>query len=195
MYPRTFANQSPLTVLQTLEACFYFTGLLTLGLPYLTAFTLSFFRRPSAQETILIQCFSLLLLGMFLSALATLNFSLSFLVGLLAAPLTFVRPIVPAQRSSEKASSSFITRNRKTLAAIMSVGLSFVNPVVIITAATYYWGTDVVNVLVQAAEGWHVWGMWTQLVVWLVWWPAWFAGAVVVAGTLFANEEAGAKKA
>lgn len=192
LLPLYIFNNAPQS---TLEACFYFTGLLTLSLPYLTAFTLSFFRRPSAQETILIQCFSLLLLGMFLSALATLNFSLSFLVGLLAAPLTFVRPIVPAQGSSEKVPSSFITRNRKTLAAIMSVGLSFVNPIVIITAATYYWGADVVNVLVQAAEGWHVWGMWTQLVVWLVWWPAWFAGAVVVAGTLFANEEAGAKKA
>ena len=77
----------------------------------------------------------------------------------------------------------------------MSVGLNFVNPIVIIIAATYYWGAGVVNVLVQAAEGWHVWGMWTQLVVWLVWWPAWFAGAVVVAGTLFTNEETGPKKA
>jgi glycosylphosphatidylinositol transamidase len=60
------------------------------------------------------------------------------------------------------------------------------NPVVLIKAATFYFGVDVVEVLLKAAEGWHVWGLWTQVVVWLVWWPAWFAGSVVVSGGLFA---------
>lgn len=41
------------------------------------------------------------------------------------------------------------------------------------------------QVMVQAAFGWHVWGLWTQVVVWLVWWPAWFVGAVVVSGGFF----------
>lgn len=152
-----------------LNIAFYATALLSIGLPILTAFALSLFHRPTIQETTLIQCLSLLLLGMFLSALATLNFSLSFLIGILAAPLTFVRAL-----------------NRKPLAVVLSIFLSFLNPVGVIGTATRYWGKDVVDVLVQAAEGWHIWGLWTQVVVWLVWWPAWFAGAVVVSGPLFA---------
>jgi glycosylphosphatidylinositol transamidase len=146
---------------------------ITLGfttfLPLLVAKTLGRFNRPTSQETTLIQCFSLLLLGMFLAALATLNFSLSFLIGILSSPLSFVRG----------------TKN-KILSSIQTVLILALNPVVVIRAATFYWGKDIVGILVQAAEGWHVWGLWTQVVFWLVWWPAWFAGAVVVSGGLFA---------
>src|SRR5437763_16446822 len=45
------------------------------------------------QSFQLAKCFSLLLLGMFLSALATLNFSLSFLIGLFSFPFTIARPL------------------------------------------------------------------------------------------------------
>ncbi|GAB7356334.1 hypothetical protein MBLNU459_g7127t1 [Dothideomycetes sp. NU459] len=44
------------------------------------------------QSFILAQCFSLLLLGAALSTLATLNFSQALFIGLLASPLSFVRP-------------------------------------------------------------------------------------------------------
>lgn len=141
---------------------------LTAILPFLAARILSAFQRPTAQETTLIQCFSLLLLGMFLAALATLNFSLSFIIGILTAPLSFVRS----------------SRN-KIVSGILSLLLAALNPVVVMRAATFFWGRDIVEILVQAAEGWHVWGLWTQVIVWLVWWPAWFAGSVVVAGGLF----------
>ena len=55
------------------------------------------------------------------------------------------------------------------------------NPVLVVQAATWFGGADLLDVLVKAAEGWHVWGLWTQVVLWLVWWPAWLAGGVVVA--------------
>ena len=127
----------------------------------------------------MIQCFSLLLLGMFLSALATLNFSLSFLVGLAAAPLTFVRPILPPAAAST--SSSLLSTHRRALSGLLYVLISFFNPVVVFRIATHHWGTDIVEVLIKAAEGWQVWGLWTQVVVWLVWWPAWLSVSVTVA--------------
>ena len=74
-------------------------------LPFLLSKLLTHYFAPTAQQYHLIKSFSLLLLGLFLSALATLNFSLAFLVGLLAAPLTHMQPITssspltPAARS------------------------------------------------------------------------------------------------
>lgn len=141
------------------------TSVLPLGAAYL----LRQFKRPTAQEMTLIQCFSVLFLGMFLSALATLNFSLAFIIGILSCPLSFVR-----------------TSKNKILGTVMYAVLALLNPVMVIQAATWFFGHGVVEILVKAAEGWHVWGLWTQVVVWLVWWPAWFAGSVVVAGGLFA---------
>ncbi|KAF2869022.1 Gaa1-like protein [Massariosphaeria phaeospora] len=164
LLPLYLFNHTPLPYL---SYTFTFVALTTTLLPLLTATSLAHFQRPTPQERTLIQCFSLLLLGMFLAALATLNFSLSFLVGLLAAPLSFARA----------------SRN-KGLSAVVGGLLLLLNPVVVVWAATLYFGQDVVEVLVKAAEGWHVWGLWTQVVVWLVWWPAWFAGSVVVAGGL-----------
>lgn len=124
---------------------------------------------------------------MFFSALATLNFSLSFLVGLCAAPLTFIR-----------APSHTASRNRKlVLAGIQFALLVLLSPVTVVGVASQELGGKgllkgdwvgleaVRQVMVQAAFGWHVWGLWTQVVVWLVWWPAWFVGAVVVSGGFF----------
>ncbi|ORY15898.1 Gaa1-like protein [Clohesyomyces aquaticus] len=167
-----------------LRLAFDTTTVVTTLLPLATALLFSKFRRPTSQETILMQCFSLLLLGMFLSALATLNFSLSFLVGIFASPLTFVRCISPPPPNSTSV-PGLVMRNRKAISGAVVGLLVLLNPLVVIRAATFYWGKDVVDVLVQAAEGWHVWGLWTQVVIWLVWWPAWFAGSVVVAGGLF----------
>jgi GPI-anchor transamidase subunit GAA1 len=105
---------------------------------------------------------------MFLSALATLNFSLSLLVGLVAAPLTFVRPTAT-----------------KPLAVLQLALLHLLSPMTVAMAASWALGADVAAVLAQAAFGWHVWGMWIQVVVWLVWWPAWFAGMVIVGCAAF----------
>ncbi|GME35539.1 Gaa1-like GPI transamidase component [Neofusicoccum parvum] len=169
-----------------LGAAFILVSILTLIAPPLTSFLLSRLHRPTPQEACLLQCLSLLILGMFFSALATLNFSLSFLVGLCAAPLTFVRPVSAPNK-----------QRRVALAALQYALLAALSPVTVVgiasqelmgkgLAAGHWVGLDAVRqVLVHAAFGWHVWGLWTQVVVWLVWWPAWFVGAVVVTGSFF----------
>lgn len=166
LIPLAAFNHLPIA---TLQSSFLLTANLTTLLPLATAFLLSRFNRPTPQEATLIHCFSLLFLGMYLSALATLNFSQSLMVGLLTAPLSFIR------RSS---GSRVSTKLQFAL-------LAAINPAVVVYAATYAGKVELLHVLVKAAEGWHVWGMWTQVVVWLVWWPAWFSGSVVVASGLF----------
>ncbi|KAF4305131.1 Gaa1-like GPI transamidase component [Botryosphaeria dothidea] len=173
-----------------LGTAFIIVSILTLAAPALTSFLLIHFHRSlTPQETCLLQCLSLLLLGMFFSALATLNFSLSFLVGLCAAPLTFIRPISPSSP----------TNRRIALAALQYALLVLLSPVTVVGVASQelvgkglraddWVGVEAVRqVLAQAAMGWHVWGLWTQVVVWLVWWPAWFVGAVVVSGSFFGS--------
>lgn len=103
---------------------------------------------------------------MFLSALATLNFSLSFLVGLLAAPLSFTSPW-PGNPSA-----------RHGYAAL----LQLVAPTAVAYAASAFFGFEIGSILKEAAFGWDVWGMYTPVVVWCVWWPAWLAGSVLVLG-------------
>ncbi|CAN8104741.1 unnamed protein product [Discula destructiva] len=124
--------------------------------------------RPTLQQYTLMHCFSLLLLGMFLSSLATLNFSLSLMVGLLSSPLSFVvRPYSAAQGWRRWASAAL---------------LHAVAPTSVLVAWSAYWGGGVGAVLREAAFGWRVWGMYTSVVVWGVWWPAWLVGVVVVLG-------------
>ncbi|EKG10631.1 Gaa1-like GPI transamidase component [Macrophomina phaseolina MS6] len=187
LVPLTIFNHTPGEHLGT---AFILVSVLSLAAPAATSFLLTRVHRAlTPQESCLLQCLSLLLLGMFFSALATLNFSLSFLVGLCAAPLTFVRPIHPSPSSP---------RNRRILlAALQYALLVLLSPVTVVGVASQelvgkglargdWVGVDAVRqVLVQAAMGWHVWGLWTQVVVWLVWWPAWFVGAVVVSGSFF----------
>lgn len=151
-----------------LHASFLLAANLTTLLPLATAYFLSQFKRPTPQESTLIHCFSLLFLGMYLSALATLNFSQSLMVGLLTTPLSFIRGGKGGLR-----------------AALQFALLVAINPVMVVQAATYASSVGLLDVLVKAAEGWHIWGMWTQVVVWLVWWPAWFCGSVIVAAGLF----------
>jgi glycosylphosphatidylinositol transamidase len=151
---------------EDLRPTFLLTGNILTLLPLITALCLRFYLPglPTVQHVTLIRSFSLLLLGMFLSALATLNFSLSFIIGVLCAPLSFIR----------------MTRN--TVAALaMYALLVALNPVMVVHLASSYAGVGLEALLHQAAVGWHVWGLWTQVIVWLVWFPAWFSGSVVVA--------------
>ncbi|CCF44551.1 hypothetical protein CH063_03364 [Colletotrichum higginsianum] len=113
-------------------------ALVNCALPFLVSSLLTSTYNPTVQQYQLIKSFSLLLLGMFLSALATLNFSLAFLVGVMASPLSFMRP----------------------------------------------WPSHppVRWVLKEAAFGWDVWGRYTPVIIWGVWWPAWLMGSVIVLG-------------
>ena len=150
----------------------------------LYAFTVANFVIPTAFKTILtryasltrqhyllIKCFSLLLLGMFLATLATVNFSLSFFIGLLSAHLSVVGPLPgPSQQSRTFGRAGQIGSN---------IIIHVLSPPVVFMAACYLTGVDAQDVLMEAAFGWKVWGLWTQVIVWCVWWPAWLAAAVV----------------
>lgn len=106
---------------------------------------------------------------MCLSTLATLNFSLAFLVGLLASPLSFVQPVKnPVLRWS--------------LAGLLNV----VAPSTVIYAAAQAWGISITDLLSEASFGWNVWGMYTPVVVWCLWWPAWLVGMINVFGEVSA---------
>ncbi|KAL3461346.1 Gaa1-like protein [Aspergillus heterothallicus] len=143
-------------------------------LPLLLAAILSR-NSTTTQQTHLIKSISLLLLGLFLSTLATLNFSLSFMIGLLCSPLSFVHPI-----SAETAPVL-----RYALSFTGLVFLNILSPPVVLLAGCAYFGVSAEKVLTEAAFGWDVWGMWTQVVVWCVWWPAWVIGGALVGVSLF----------
>jgi len=112
------------------------------------------------------KAFSLLFLGMFLSSLATLNFSLALMIGLLAAPLTYAYPVP----------------GRPVVAAVFGTLINLLAPPAVLFAGCYYWDVQIGDFLREAAFGWNVWGMNTQVVVWCVWWPAWLLGAMLIHG-------------
>jgi glycosylphosphatidylinositol transamidase len=125
-----------------------------------------------------------MLLGLFLSALATLNFSLSLIIGVLASPFSFLRPIRSRSRSGY------------LINAAQVLLLTALSPPVVVTIATTvasqyfgFAGVDLGQVLGMAMQGWWVHGLWTSLVVWLVWWPAWFAVSFVVGVGIFSEKE------
>ncbi|KAN0083587.1 Gaa1-like, GPI transamidase component domain containing protein [Elaphomyces granulatus] len=130
---------------------------------------------PTRQQYLLMKSFSLLLLGIFLSALATLNFSLSFMIGLLCAPLSFI--------GCMQKSTALITRMTVSIVGLLLMNL--LSPMAVFIATCWYTGVPVSTLLTEAAFGWDVWGMWTQVVVWCVWWPAWLSGCILLGSSLF----------
>lgn len=136
----------------------------------------------TAQQLQMMQSFSLLFLGATLSTWATINFSLALIVGLLASPLSFVRP-----------ASYFTAKNEKgeqqtwPMDVVMSVVSTLVwllaSPPLVIYALSYYLKQDLGWILLEIAKGWTAQGVWSNLVVWNVWWPAW----VIAGAVLFSN--------
>ena len=151
------------------------TPLILLGLNILIPQAISQGIRPYAthQHGALIQCFSLLLLGMFLATLATLNFSLSLFVGLLATPLTFIGAPLYTSNSED----ARLSQQRKLISTAV---LQMLSPAVVLSLVGLVWEGSMQELLAEAAFGWKVNGMWTQVVVWCVWWPAWLIGSVLV---------------
>ncbi|RFU24213.1 hypothetical protein B7463_g12123, partial [Scytalidium lignicola] len=160
--PLYIFNHLPATIL---PGAFWAFAIASNVLPLLVSTILVKYFQPTTQQYQLIKAFSLLLLGMVLSTLATLNFSLAFLIGILAAPLTYVQP-----------------QPKKSLAGIFAFLISFIAPPTVLIGAVFFWKLDIGQVLKEAAFGWNVWGMTTQLVIWCVWWPAWLVGAISVYG-------------
>ncbi|TDZ51589.1 GPI transamidase component GAA1 [Colletotrichum trifolii] len=141
-------------------------ALINCVLPLLISSLLTSVYNPTIQQYQLVKSFSLLLLGMFLSALATLNFSLAFLVGVMASPLSFMQPW-PRQGAVRWACAAF---------------LQLASPTAALYSISNYFEISIGEVLKEAAFGWDVWGMYTPVVIWGVWWPAWLMGSVIVLG-------------
>ena len=150
-FPQTLSSTIPLFLLPTSL------------LPHLTSYLLTRYLAPTPQQSQLIQSFSLLLLGMFVSALATLNFSLSFLIGLLSSPLSFIRPTADTTTTTTKALLKILL-------------LHLLSP----STVLYAFGLSVKHVLLRASFAWNVHAVWTPVVVWCVWWPAWFVGVMLL---------------
>ncbi|OLN87652.1 GPI transamidase component GAA1, partial [Colletotrichum chlorophyti] len=156
-------NHMPASILSGAYMAFALTNC---ALPFLISFLLTSIYNPTVQQYQLIKSFSLLLLGMFLSALATLNFSLAFLVGVMTSPLSFMQPWPrhPAVRW--------------TCAALLQLA----SPTAALYSVSAYFDISIGDVLKEAAFGWDVWGMYTPVIIWGVWWPAWLMGSVIVLG-------------
>jgi GPI-anchor transamidase subunit GAA1 len=135
---------------------------------------LSAFSTPSEQQYNILRALSLLLLGLSLTVLATLNFSLSMFLGLLCAPLAFVDRVP----------------GNSTLASLQYALLLIFSPpgvaLLSLTSLDVIFGTSsqFQTWLIDLAFGWNVWGSWGIPVgVLCIWWPAWTTGAMLVAAS------------
>ena len=123
-----------------------------------------------STESRLIKTFSLLALGICLSTLSTLNFSLGFFVAVLSSPLAFLQPIV--DRSD----------HRIWLTVIAFIAMQLISPLNWFhLIAKLEFGEQISELARMYRFAWKVWGVWTPLVWWCIWWPAWLAGLVVLA--------------
>lgn len=143
------------------------------------------FSKPTPQQYKVLKSLSLLLLGLFLTVLATLNFSLSIFLGLVCAPIAFV----------DRAPS------RPLAAALQYALLLMISPVSVVgglaTYASLVLGQEGVLGLWLArfAFGWNVWGSWGVPVgVMCLWWPAWTIAGVVVASSWFPSADVPVRK-
>jgi glycosylphosphatidylinositol transamidase len=141
--------------------------------------TLPAFSAPTNEQYVLLRSLSLLLLGMFLTVLSTLNFSLSMFLGIICAPLAFV------DRTSHKGG----------LATLQFVILLLFSPMSLAAGMAGYgmitMGRDdfLVEWLQRLAFGWNVWGSWGVPVgILCIWLPAWIVGATLVASSWFPGQ-------
>jgi len=63
---------------------------------------------------------------------------------------------------------------------VSTLVLQLLSPPVVMLVVSYYCNSNIVESMEEAAFGWRVNGLWTQVVAWCVWWPAWLAGGVLV---------------
>ncbi|EFQ97336.1 GPI transamidase component GAA1 [Nannizzia gypsea CBS 118893] len=164
----------------------YLFAVANVAIPLVISVLVVHFLRPTTQQFILTKSFSLVLLGLFLSALATLNFSLSLLLGLVCTPLTFIGYMESpsAQRREPKTKlQAEEESDARTLLMIKTVFgillLNILSPTALLFGICTAYNVPVEFVLSEAAFGWNVWGMWTQVAVWCIWWPAWLVGCVL----------------
>lgn len=149
--------------------------------------------KTSPQQLNLLHSFSLLLLGATLSTLATLNFSLALVIGILCAPLNFIRPLprIPSRAELDTKDDLQTLAYSLAIALTSVMSMAAVSPPVILFALNGYLGKGTGWMLAEMAKGWTAQGVWTGLVVWGVWWPAWvLSGCVLISGTMRKNSSA-----
>jgi glycosylphosphatidylinositol transamidase len=180
-----FTLRLPANHLKSINSTFLKTAFSTQITPYLAASFLTNNKLMTPQAKTLIPCISLLLLGIALSTLSTLNFSLGLIVGLASTPLGLTQAPLLLPVSSKARASATITI-RTVLSLLL---LHLVHPTTIVYLASHFLTSagfgDVKDVMLLASEAWTIQGTYTALVVWLVWWPAWFVGTTVVSSALF----------
>ncbi|KAL9110127.1 MAG: hypothetical protein Q9227_005321 [Pyrenula ochraceoflavens] len=160
-----------------LSTLFTIIELTTFAVPSLIMMVASSYLQRNAL--VLIKSVSLLFLGLFLSALATLNFPLSLFVGILCSPLTFI----PIKRSwlslailvpLHALTSPTIMLRLLLLVALRSSGSGMAQ-------IFSQMNQQIPEKLASVAFAWNVWGTWViGVVVWVVWWPAWVVGGVLL---------------
>lgn len=178
------ASLGPLYLLTTLNAtslplAFTLFSITLTTLPIFLASSLPHIRQDQSTSSLspsthvqynLLKSLSLLVLGLFLTVLATLNFSLSMCLGIIGIPLAFVSS----------------TPGRPFLAALQYSILTILSPSGLFFYASYLLGRDHAEWLTRLAFGWNIWGSWGVPVgVLCIWLPAWVVGATLVASTWF----------
>lgn len=159
-------------VIQTSDAQALTFMAATLITPAILATTFNRVFTVSPRSITLIHCFSLLLLGAALSTLATLNFSQALFIGLLASPLSFVRPFSPPP---------WLPRPVTVALAILAVTVMVaVSPPAVLMISSHLSRKHFVDLLTASAWAWKVEKVWTVVTVWIVWWPAWVCGSIVL---------------
>ena len=122
--------------------------------------------------------------------LATLNFSLAFVIGILCSPLSFVRPLPRLPFFQPQAQSKDATKSKPFIPSLAiaipaTLGYVAIAPPVVVYATNAYFRSDIGWILVEMARGWSAQGVWTNGIVWGIWWPAWvLGGAVLFSGAL-----------
>lgn len=168
-----------LTILKWINSFCFFIRLLEVATPFI-------FRRaqlsrlassgPPYRESTdsrLIKSFSLLALGMWLSTLSSLNFSLGFFVGALCSPLAFLKPIMSP------------TKHQIWIIISAVLVMQLISPLNwFYLIARLEFGESVSKLARLYRFAWKVWGAWTPLVWWCIWWPAYLAGLVVLASPM-----------
>lgn len=143
--------------------------------------TLPAFSAPTKEQYILMKSLSLLMLGLFLTVLSTLNFGLSMSLGVLCIPLAFVDRILSSPG----------------LALVQYLILLIMSPMGVAAALAGYGvlslGKDdiLLDLIQRFAFGWNIWGSWgVPIGVLCIWLPAWVISATLVASSWFETTKA-----
>lgn len=141
-----------LTLFLAIEYCVSFIGpaLLSRTLPH--------------DDLILVDSYSQIMLGMFLSAIATVNFPLSLFIGIVAFPITFIRP----------------TEHKIAQILVRVALLVFTSPMSILYLFCAFTGMDWRELIMDVMFGYEWLHAWTPLAIFGVWWPAYFLTSVAI---------------